>query len=493
MSTTLSGRVTFESVPSTNGALDYAASQRKPARGVLVDIVDNVGRLRASTTTDANGRYSVTVTGSAVVAVQVKAQLTAGANSGSAGVAVRDNTQYGALYGVEVGDFPLTGTAITRDIDLPSGWTGSRYGSERFAAPFAVLDAVYTAQAKVLAVAPDTRFPALTIYWSPDNRPALGQPALGQITSSHFTDGTRSGGERSIYVLGKENVDTDEYDSSVIVHEWGHYYQSAFSRSDSPGGPHYEGELLDSRLAFSEGWGNAWSGIALGRSDYSDSAGERQATGASVALDSGPSTMPGWYNERSVQSVLWRLNDGIGFLPIHQAMTQGLRTTPAVTSIHSFAAAFNAVASASQRGVLDGLLVGQRITGSSDPFGGTETNDGGLGAFALPLYTTAAVNTPQRVCVTNSEDPYREGNKLGSYAFLRVALPQARSYTVSVTGPAGSDPDFVVYQGARVGGSAKAAPAQESGSVVLSAGTAVVAVHDYENSSANTCFVVTIN
>jgi hypothetical protein len=39
---------------------------------------------------------------------------------------------------------------------------------------------------------------------------------------------------KEIYVLGAENVDTDEFDDSVIAHEWGHYYQSSFSRDDSP-------------------------------------------------------------------------------------------------------------------------------------------------------------------------------------------------------------------------------------------------------------------
>ena len=76
-------------------------------------------------------------------------------------------------------------------------------------------------------------------------------------------------------MLGKENVDTDEYDASVIAHEWGHYYQSAFSRDDSPGGAHSGGDRLDRRVAFSEGWGNAWSGIALARSNYTDSSGDR--------------------------------------------------------------------------------------------------------------------------------------------------------------------------------------------------------------------------
>jgi hypothetical protein len=63
--------------------------------------------------------------------------------------------------------------------------------------------------------------------------------------------------ENEIYVLGKALVDTDEFDSHVIVHEWGHYFDANLARSDSPGGRHGPGDVLDPRIAFGEAWGNA--------------------------------------------------------------------------------------------------------------------------------------------------------------------------------------------------------------------------------------------
>ena len=62
-------------------------------------------------------------------------------------------------------------------------------------------------------------------------------------------------------ILGDAGVDTDEYDESVIVHEWGHYlpdrsYRATTVLADRHGG----GDLLDMRVAFSEGWANAYSG-----------------------------------------------------------------------------------------------------------------------------------------------------------------------------------------------------------------------------------------
>ena len=55
---------------------------------------------------------------------------------------------------------------------------------------------------------------------------------------------------------------TDEYDDHVVVHEWAHYFEANFSRSDSIGGDHASDNVLDIRLAFGEGFGNAYSAMA---------------------------------------------------------------------------------------------------------------------------------------------------------------------------------------------------------------------------------------
>ena len=394
---------------------------------------------------------------------------------------------------MDSGTFSTGGAALTRNVHAPSGWNGSSYGSTRVAGPFAVLDTVYATQAKVLSVAPSTAFPPLRVFWSINNVPASGNPALGQIGTTFFTSSTASGSSRAIYVLGKENVDTDEYDSSVVAHEWGHYYQSAFSRDDSPGGSHSLSELLDRRLAFSEGWGNAWSGIALARSNYTDSAGANQALGSNLDLTTGAASNPGWYREGSIQSILWNLNNQVGFKPIHDALTGSFKTGTAVTSIHPFSVAFNAAAPGSAP-ALNALLAGQGITVPNSPFADNETNSGGLGTFAIPMYKLATVGAGTQACVTNQADPGRAGNKLGSYVYLRFTAPTQKNYSIAVTGgPPSSDPDYAVYQGGRVGQGLSTVAGSETGSVGLSAGEAVLVVNDFNNSTANTCFTVTIN
>ena len=492
---TLNGNVTFDSVPNTSGGLNYGAMSAKPVRGAVVEVLDANAAVLASTATDANGAYSASVPANTTVSVRVKAQLLQSGSGPSWDVSVRDNTQSDALYSMDSGTFSTGGAGVARNVHAPSGWNGSSYASTRVAAPFAVLDTVYSTQAKVLSVAPSTAFPPLRVFWSVDNLPASGNLTLGQIGTTFFTSSGAAGAPRAIYVLGKENVDTDEYDSSVVAHEWGHYYQSAFSRDDSPGGGHSLSELLDRRLAFSEGWGNAWSGIALGRSNYTDSAGANQALGSNLDLTTGTTSNPGWYREVSIQSIFWNLNNQVGFKPIHDALTAtSFKNGVAVSSIHPFSVAFNAAAPGSAS-ALNALLAGQGIAVPNNPFADNEGNGGGpsLIAYTLPMYKTATLGGGTQACVTNQADPGRAGNKLGSYAYLRFSAP-AGNHTINVTGgPAGSDPDFVVYQGGRVGQGLSTVAGSESGAVSLAAGEAVLVVNDFNNSSANTCFTVTIN
>lgn len=484
--TTLSGNVSYDDVPSTNGGLDYGATASKPVRGAGVDVINVAdGTVLASTTTDDNGSYSTQAPSQTIVTVRVRAQLARSGSGPNWDVTVRDNTQSNALYSMESPAFS-TGNGATRDLHATSGWGGSSYTGTRIAGPFAILDTVYTAMNKVLTVAPSASFPSLRVFWSVRNVPAAGADSAGQIGTSSFR-ASQSGA--AIYVLGADGVDTDEYDDSVIAHEWGHYYQNAFSRDDSPGGSHDIEELLDQRLAFSEGWGNAWSGIALGRRNYTDSVGPAQGRGVSMDLGAGAMAPQGWFREASVQSVLWNLDNRFGFAGIHAAMTGGLRTTPTVTTIHAFAAAYANAQPAAQAD-LSALLSAQGISAHlDDPWAMTETNTQGVPGTP-PIYRPVGVGVvPGCVTVTNQNGA---DNKLGSFAYLRVTVPNARAYQITVSGPQGSDPDFDVYAGGRLAASIGLGTS-ESATVSLPAGEVVLAVNDANNSSSNTCLQVSIN
>jgi hypothetical protein len=459
----------------------YSDISVKPVRGAFVEVLDATsGSQLATASTDDNGAYSASVPSNTNVVVRVRAQLTRAGALPSWDVTVRDNTQSNAIYSMQSSAFSTGAAALTRDLRAGSGWGGSSYTSQRVSGPFAVMDTIYTAMQKVLSVAPATAFPSLKVFWSVNNTNSGGSIALGQIGTTFFI-GRSSGAE--IYVLGKEDVDTDEFDAPVIAHEWGHYYQASFSRDDSPGGAHSTSELIDRRLAFSEGWGNGWSGIALGRSNYVDSGGPGQAQGGSLDLTQGPATNRGWFRESSIQSIFWNLNQQVGFKPIHDTMTGALfRSGAPVTSIHPFAVAFNATAQGSAS-TLAALLTGQSIT-VNDAYGTGEGNNGGV-SIALPMYTTAAIGgSSTQACVTNAADPLRDGNKLGSFAYLRFTAPANRSYQFGITPPSGANPNYAIYRGGVV--------SRNTSSVNLSAGDYVLVVNDLNNSAASTCFNVTI-
>ncbi|MET3379331.1 hypothetical protein [Variovorax paradoxus] len=476
----LSGTATYESVPNPSGRLVYSDISIKPVRGAFVEVLDATsGSQLATTSTDDNGAYSASVPSNANVVVRVRAQLTRTGALPSWDVTVRDNTQSNAIYSMQSSAFSTGTAALTRDLRAGSGWGGSSYTSQRVSGPFAVMDTVYTAMQKVLSVAPATAFPSLKVFWSVNNTNSGGSIALGQIGTTFFI-GRSSGAE--IYVLGKEDVDTDEFDAPVIAHEWGHYYQASFSRDDSPGGAHSTSELIDRRLAFSEGWGNGWSGIALGRSNYVDSGGPGQAQGGSLDLTQGPATNRGWFRESSIQSIFWNLNQQVGFKPIHDTMTGALfRSGAPVTSIHPFAVAFNATAQGSAS-TLAALLTGQSIT-VNDAYGAGEGNDGGV-SIALPMYKQAVVGTATSACVTNAADPQRDGNKLGSFAYLRFTAPTNRGYQFTISPPGGANPNYAIYRGGVV--------SRNTSSVNLSAGDYVLVVNDLNNSATSTCFGVII-
>jgi hypothetical protein len=491
---TVTGTVTFDSVPfgTTGGALNYAGTTQKPVRGAIVEALNSATQaVVASGVTSSTGTYSLFVPQGSSVIVRVKAQMQKTGAAPTWDFAVRDNTQSGGLYAMVAPAVTATAASTTQNLNAPSGWSGANatgsYATARVAGPFAVLDTVYNAYNKVLTAKADATFPALNVFWSINNKPVPGDRTLGEISTSFFT--SDSAGNRSIYLLGQADVDSDEYDSPVVAHEWGHYFQDAFSRDDSVGGPHSGGQFLDMRVAFSEGWGNAWSGMALNQSFYADSSDARQQNGFRLNLASpvASAQTPGWFKEDAVQYILYSLHQspGVGFTPIFNAMSTTQKNGTAVTSIHSFA---SSVTDATAKSALNTLFAAQGIGQNLDQFGTGETNNGGAAAN-LPIYKAFTVGTPlTNQCLSTTRGT---PNKLGNYLFYKFTVPSTKLYTVTITG--GVDPDFALYQNGFLGGGFGTVVGSETASGTLTAGTAVLVFGDAEL-AANTapCFTVSV-
>jgi hypothetical protein len=473
---TLSGTVTFDLVPVSSrtfgGAfLDYGNTQAAPARNVTVEVIDasDGQTVLASGPTDDAGAYSLSILNFSDVFVRARAEMV---QVGAPGWDVRviDNTNGDALYVIRGADFNTGASSLTRDLHADSGWNGSGYSAPRAAAPLAILDAIYDAMALILSADPVAVFPSLDIHWSPSNRPVLGAGGVADIPMGEIgTSFYRSGRGGGIFLLGAENSDTEEYDRHVISHEWGHYLEAEFSRSDSIGGPHTTGDQLDMRVAFGEGWGNALSAMATGDTMYSDTLGAGQGQGFDFDVEGEARVNPGWYNEFSIHEILYDIFDAaqdlqqgtgvtdnvnLGFAPIFDVFVNVQRMNPVITSLFPFMNAIKA-RNASSVAAIDALLGVHDIEPIVDDYGSTENNAGNpASADVLPIYTQLTVNGgPVNVCSTDDFSSNFTGsiNKLGSRRYLRFATVVAGNHTMTATttsAPANeiTDPDMVLHR-----------------------------------------------
>ena len=485
----VAGIATFDSISnsSTTGGLDYKSLLQKPVRGASIQAISG-STVIATATTSEQGAYTFNVPAGSTFFIRLRAELVNTQGSATWSIAVKDNTAGNALWAVD--DVPQSvGTAnISRSISAGSGWSGSSYSGARSAGPFAILDTVYAGLQLVTSAQSAALFPPLTIYWSPNNISTRGSLAIGEIGTTFFstapqTSTSANGLVRFIYVLGRQDNDTDEYDSAIIAHEFGHYLESAFGKTNSFGGPHGPLDKLDATLAFSEGWGNAWSGMVRDSAIYADSSGFRQASGKVSILSNSPTDAArGWYREDSVDSTLYRFFLAQGFAPIWSALSGPARTSQdALATIFSFAAAVRSAANAAAISTLNTLLAAQAIfsgTGA-DQWGTGEVNNGGS-LENLPLYIPLALNVSVQTCLskTNLKDAFP--NKLGSIKYYRLPLPSGGMRTISANFSGGRDIDLEVFQkGVTRAKAQSTSSTSETATVNLDAGEAVIRISDF--------------
>jgi hypothetical protein len=488
----VTGVATFDSVPpNPNGSLNYAAMVSKPVRAATVQLLGASGNVLATTSTNTTGFYRFEVPTAQAMTVRVRAEL----KTPQADFTVRDNTAGNALFAMDSASFTPNAASTVMNTHAASGWGGANFTSTRVAAPFAILDVAYLAHEKIMTTAPTSVLPPLVMHWSPNNRPAGGDRAQGFIGTSSFT--FDASGRPVMYLLGAENVDTDEYDRPVVAHEMGHYIQQVLSRDDSVGGPHNGDDKLDMRLAFSEGWGNAWSGIVLESAIYHDSEGTGQRGGFAIDVSAAPNAIQrGWFNETTVQHLLWRANQDIdvGFTRIHAALVS-MRSSGAFTSLHHFYRLLKDLAPGNTTLTPRAAAAG---VANTDIYGAGETFTGGL-ASVLPIYQVhrAPPGASQGYCVVST---FGGTNKLGTHAFVSLTLPSSGTRTITVTRanniPANTDPDITLVQPNGTRQQATTGNANvEILTVNMLAGTHVLALNDFnlKDSGSGSCFDMRID
>jgi hypothetical protein len=492
----ITGKVTFDRVPvkvESYGMvqLDYNNIQKNPAKNVLVKAIDEGGQSLYETSTDEQGVYNLYVPENSNVKVRVYARML---KEGRWDVSVVDNTAQKAMYVIE-GEYHDSGTKATRrNLHAASGWGGYGYTGERDAAPFAILDSINTIMDKVKSSDSEVNFPQLTVNWSTNNVAAGGDQSLGQIVTSNYD------GDSNLWILGDANSDTDEYDDHIIIHEWGHFFEDKFSRSDSIGGPHSMGDALDIRVAFGEGWGNALSAIATDNPIYFDTAGHNQSSGWFMDIENASPSNPGWFSEASVQRILYDLYDrnnegsdniSLGFKPIFEVMVDKEKNTPTFTSIFSFIHALKSENS-TKSNKIDQVVASEQISPIRDAYGNYRSNTAN-GTYTLPIYRTLEVGKWITQCNKNRNGVY---NKLGNRTFIKVNIPSSGFYefTAQPYGGDYGDPDIVIYRAQYPLESMGMSPLEGSSSDTLSINLTPddYLVELYDASFNNSCFNVTL-
>jgi hypothetical protein len=474
---TFHGRVTYDFVPATYdparkvGTLSFASASVKPVREAVVRV--RVGSAVVATgATDLDGYYTLTFFPGAATTVSVEAL----ARTASPAIQVEDNTDGNAVWAVGA---TTEATSGRRDLHATHGWTGTTYDpTKRIAAPFAILDSMYTAARGLLDIPRAVPFPPLKVNWSPENQPSTTyDPASGAIVTSHY-----SPGDGEIYILGKSGVDTDEFDAHVIVHEWGHFFEARLSRADSPGGPHRPGDVLDPRLAFGEGYGSALASMLLPEPIYADtlwsSPANLVAFGFSAETTYSDDPLPGPFSEMSVIRLLYDLFDdgsaeswdtvALGLGPIYDVLVGPQKATAALTTIGSFIASLKAHPDVDREG-MDTLLAHYGMGPVSDvwgtgdpaleavytdvvslPYSGAATLTGGAAAWnkrqAVQYWVLTGTGRKVTVRSTSSSDvglaAYRTGQRVvyadrfydDATETLTFATTAGTTYVVVLTG-----------------------------------------------------------
>ena len=114
--------------------------------------------------------------------------------------------------------------------------------------------------------------PKAAIYWKAGFNPSSYISQNSDPVSFYVP------GYRRLFILGGQNgdvnySDTDHFDNSVILHEYGHFLEDVYGQLDSPGGTHNGNSVIDPRLAWSEGFANFFQAAVRNKADYIDTLG----------------------------------------------------------------------------------------------------------------------------------------------------------------------------------------------------------------------------
>lgn len=129
-----------------------------------------------------------------------------------------------------------------------------------------------TANCQNFNCTPFTVAPKVYVYWSKGVNPVT------YLKNSKGSFSFYLPNRSQLFIVGGSNgnistVNTDHFDNIIILHEYGHFIEDHFSKTDTPGGSHAAKYVIDPRLAWSEGFATFFASAIFGQATYIDSHG----------------------------------------------------------------------------------------------------------------------------------------------------------------------------------------------------------------------------
>ena len=459
-----SGTVKYQHVPvdATNKLLNTAGITVRPARFVTVQLLDAGDTVVASTTSSNTGAYSLSGSvagGSFTIRMASEMKRTSAPTYEFHVKNAAPSTTVGSDYAVASSSQAAGGCSDSCTVDVTA------LDSNRGNSPFAILDIIRTSIDKIYTADAGTVFPLLHVKWQ------NGSNNGSYFTTSSSTCGT--GVARCIVLLGNRSADSDEFDWHVVAHEFTHYLENSLSRSDSIGGAHSSNDLLEPRVAYGEGLGNAMGAIFNNDPVYTDTT---FAGGFGFSMETGTHTLKGYPSEGSVQTIIWDLfdstNEGadalsLGFTPLWQSMLD-LKNITGFTYLHEFVSALRIRATGNDASIT--AILGMESVATNEAGEGNKTAtvsgtytgigvtghtcDGSTGAYHYnPVVTTVAGTGANAYGATAHNGSLWCGavakarNKLFGSQFFKVTPTNSGTMTVVATDTASDqeDPDVLIF------------------------------------------------
>jgi hypothetical protein len=271
---TLQSRLLYEKIPATANGLDLAHPINTPAPLTHLELrTADQKTVLARTTTDDDGRFQFDMAPNlGQVSFFVVAEM--------GGIQVRDPAT-DAPYAVSLGPFVPSPEPI--DLVIPD--------RSRLSGPFNILAILRKANRLLEQIEPGLPLAdrPLVVYWSPT------------------WDGGTFATESALFILGRRDQDSDEFDDSPILYYYAEYLLGRFTPVSGPRGPAYLGERVDPRQAWVEGWKAFFGQAVLGTPVGIDTQGANgnQAYTYDLEEEQLEGDAPGYWSAWDVATALW--------------------------------------------------------------------------------------------------------------------------------------------------------------------------------------------